>query len=72
MQRTVNATIEKEVFSMWFTYIHCWAMDVFSVGAPRDYVSNTELNQIGKQERREENENGVSPRQSRKKGLAED
>jgi hypothetical protein len=37
---------------------------------PRDYISGKELNQI--RERENENENGVSPLQSRKKGAAED
>jgi hypothetical protein len=30
MQRAVN-TMEGEVFSVWFAYIHCGAMDVFSM-----------------------------------------
>jgi hypothetical protein len=29
MQRAVNTTIKEEAFSMLFTYIHCWATDVF-------------------------------------------
>jgi hypothetical protein len=37
------------------------------MGPPRVYISGTELNQ----ERQTENENGVSPWQSRKKGSAE-
>jgi hypothetical protein len=36
---------------------------VFSMGPSRDYISNTEQNQ---------NQNGASPRQSRKEGSAED
>jgi hypothetical protein len=43
MQRAVNTTIEEEVFSVWFPYIHCWVTDVFSVGPPRDYVSKSEI-----------------------------
>jgi hypothetical protein len=23
-------------YFMWFAYIHCWAMDVFSVGPPQE------------------------------------
>jgi hypothetical protein len=46
VQRAVNTTIEEEVFSMWFAYIHCWAKDVYSMGPPRDYVSGTEPNEI--------------------------
>jgi hypothetical protein len=42
MQRTVNTTVEEGVFSMWFTYIHCWAMVVFSMGLPQGYISGTE------------------------------
>jgi hypothetical protein len=37
MQRTVN-TIEEEVFSILFAYIHCGATDIFSMGPTRDYV----------------------------------
>jgi hypothetical protein len=44
MQSAVN-TIEEEVFSMWFSYIHCWITDVFSTGPPRDYISGTKPNQ---------------------------
>jgi hypothetical protein len=49
-------------------------MDVFSISLPRDYISSTETNQIGEKQRESqlENENGESPQQSRKKGLAED
>lgn len=36
VQPAVNTTIEGEVFSAWFAYIHCWAMDVFSVGPPQE------------------------------------
>jgi hypothetical protein len=43
---------------------------VFSMGPPRDYISSTEQNQIGM--RGDENENGASPPQSRKRGSAED
>jgi hypothetical protein len=49
MQRAVNATIEEEVFSMWFTY--CWSTDVFSINPPRDYISGTEQNQISRRMR---------------------
>jgi hypothetical protein len=49
------------MFSMWFTYIHCRATDVFSMGPPRDYVSILEA--VIEREWR--------PRQSRKKGSAE-
>jgi hypothetical protein len=31
---------------MWFTYIHCWATDVFSKGPLQDYISGTDVNQI--------------------------
>jgi hypothetical protein len=44
-QRAVNTTIEKEVFSMWFAYIHCWATDVFSMDLLPDYVSSPVVNQ---------------------------
>jgi hypothetical protein len=40
MHRAVNTTIEEEVFSMWFTYIHCWATDVPSMCPPRGYISS--------------------------------
>jgi hypothetical protein len=39
MQRAITTTIEEEVFSMWFAYIHCWATDVFSMRPPRDCIS---------------------------------
>jgi hypothetical protein len=42
VQRVVNTTIEKEVFSMWFAYIHCWATDAFSMDPRRDCISGTE------------------------------
>jgi hypothetical protein len=42
---------------------------VFSMDPPRVYTSDTEENYMS---RRTENENGASPRQSRKKGSAED
>jgi hypothetical protein len=45
MQRAVNTTIEEEVFSLWFAYIYCMAMDVFSMGPPRDYISSPVINQ---------------------------
>jgi hypothetical protein len=62
------------VFSMWFAYIHCWATDVFSTGPPQDYTCSPVINQkrVGETESQNENENGASPWQSRKKGLAED
>jgi hypothetical protein len=44
-----HATIEpvsREGFSMWFAYIHCWAMDMFSVDPSREYISSTEENQV--------------------------
>jgi hypothetical protein len=31
---------------MWFACIHYWATDVFSMDPPRDYINNTEQNQI--------------------------
>jgi hypothetical protein len=31
VQRAVNRTVEKAVFSMWFAYTHCWTTDVFSM-----------------------------------------
>jgi hypothetical protein len=45
MQRVVNTTIKEAMFSIWLAYIHCWATDVFSVGPPRDYISNPVVNQ---------------------------
>jgi hypothetical protein len=39
------------------------------LGQPQDYVSDTELNDSYSEN---ENENGTSPRRSRKKGSAED
>jgi hypothetical protein len=69
MQRVVNTRIKEEVFSMWFAYIHCWAKDVFSMDPPRGYVSSPVVNQKTVVE---ENENGASSQQSRKKGSAED
>jgi hypothetical protein len=30
---------------MWLAYIHCWAMDVFSIGPSLDYINSTEPNQ---------------------------
>jgi hypothetical protein len=46
MQRTVNATIEKEVFSVWFQYVYQLLDNgcVF-MGVPRDYISSAEPNQ---------------------------
>jgi hypothetical protein len=70
MQRVVSTTIEEAMFSVWFAYFHCGATDMFSMGPPQDYVSGVETNQIRMRER--ETENGASPRQSRKKGSAED
>jgi hypothetical protein len=35
MQRAVNTTIEEEVFSMWFAYLHCWDSEIWS-RVPRD------------------------------------
>jgi hypothetical protein len=46
MQRDVNTTREEEMFSMCFSYIHCWETEVFAVGPPRGYVSNTEPNEM--------------------------
>jgi hypothetical protein len=46
MQSAVNTTLEEEVFSVWFAYIHCWATDVFSMGLLRDYICGIKLNQI--------------------------
>jgi hypothetical protein len=51
MQRAVNTTIEEDVFSMWFAYIHCWATDVFSMDLPRHYISGTEPSQEREGER---------------------
>jgi hypothetical protein len=31
---------------MWFVYIHCRAMDVFSLRLPRDYISSKEQNNM--------------------------
>jgi hypothetical protein len=61
IQRTVD-TIEEEVFSLWFAYIHCCSMNMLSMGPYRDYKSGTVRI----------NENGASPRQSMKKDSAED
>jgi hypothetical protein len=36
----------KEVLSILLAYIHCWAMDVFSMGPRRDYINGTEEYQI--------------------------
>jgi hypothetical protein len=54
MQRAVNTTIEEEVFSMWFAYIHYWATDVFSMDPPRDYISSPVVNQKSVAERERE------------------
>jgi hypothetical protein len=71
MQRAVNKIIKEEVFSMWFAYIHCGATDVFSMAPPRDYISDTEPNQIiGNWEK--EKENVTSTLQSKNEGSAED
>jgi hypothetical protein len=43
---TVNTTVEEPVFSMWFSYIHCWATVVFSMGPPPDCISSTGQNEI--------------------------
>jgi hypothetical protein len=56
------------VFSMLLSCIHFGAVDVFSLGPLPHNISGIEPNQI----RKIENENGASPRQSRKKGSAED
>jgi hypothetical protein len=45
MQRDVNTTIEEEVFSMWFPYIHCSVKDVFSMDPPGAYISRPNVNQ---------------------------
>jgi hypothetical protein len=45
MQRAENSTVEEEVFSMWSTYIHCWATKVFSMGPPQDYISSPVIEQ---------------------------
>jgi hypothetical protein len=42
----VNTTLEEAVFYVWLLYIHCWSMDVFSMGPPPDYISSTGLKQI--------------------------
>jgi hypothetical protein len=47
-------TIEEEVLSIWFTYIHCWAKDVFSMVSSRDYISNPDVNQKSVVERERE------------------
>jgi hypothetical protein len=52
MQHAVNAKIEDEVFSMWFAYIHFWAMDMFYMDLPQDYVSNPVVNQNFNRQRR--------------------
>jgi hypothetical protein len=54
MQRSLNTTIEKEVFSMWFAYINFWATDVFSMGPPRDYINSAVVNQKSVIERERE------------------
>jgi hypothetical protein len=72
MQQYNNTTIEKAVFSMWFAYIHFWATDMFSMAPPRDSVSSPAVNQKSAELGMREKENEASPRQSRKKGSAED
>jgi hypothetical protein len=57
------------MFSVWFAYIHCWATDVFSMDPPRDYIGSPVVNQKSVVERERD---WRSPRQSRKKGSAED
>jgi hypothetical protein len=60
MQRAVNTTIEEEIFSMCFAYIHCWARDVFCRSASRQCKwYRTESNQK-KREREREGEWGES------------
>jgi hypothetical protein len=54
MQRVVNTAIEEEVFSMWFTYIHCWATGVFSMDPARDCICNPVVNQKSVIERERE------------------
>jgi hypothetical protein len=39
---------------MWFTYMHCWAPDVFSRSPPRDYISVTEPNEEREREKERE------------------
>jgi hypothetical protein len=53
MQRAVY-TIEEEVFSMWFPFVHCWATDVSSMGPPRDYLSCPVVNHKSVAERERE------------------
>jgi hypothetical protein len=53
MQRAVNATIEEEMFSMSFIYIHCWATNMFSEGPSLNYISGTEPNQMRTENERE-------------------
>jgi hypothetical protein len=42
------------MFSMWFAYIHCWAMNVFSMDPSRDYISSPVVNQKSVVERERE------------------
>jgi hypothetical protein len=72
MQRAVNTTREKAVFSMWFAYIYCWATDGFFMDPPRQCIRSTLVNQKSVELRMRENENGASPRQSRKKTSTDD
>jgi hypothetical protein len=54
MQRAVNTTIKEELFSIWFSYIHCWATDVFCIGPLRNYISSPVVNQKSVVERERE------------------
>jgi hypothetical protein len=54
MQRAVNTIIEEEVFSMWFAYIHCRAMDGFSMAPSRRYISSPVVNERSVVERERE------------------
>jgi hypothetical protein len=38
-------------FSMWFVYIHCWAMDVFSMDQLQNYIITPVANKSGKYKR---------------------
>jgi hypothetical protein len=39
---------------MWFAYIHFWALDVFSMDPPRDYIGSPVVNQKSVVERERE------------------
>jgi hypothetical protein len=48
MQRAVTTTIEEEVFSVWFPYIHCWATDVFYGFVSRLYKLSSRKSEVSR------------------------